>query len=110
MAPEYHDPTAPADQVRVDSWQTHAADRHWYNPFSWTDSTHVVEKRTFNRFADEEVPTQAKRRKVETVTGATRDASKDGKCWTEEQVDVFVYVTPHFIKKRWIEYWQVNET
>ena len=111
MAPEYKDPTLPSDEVRVDSWSAAVGrERHWYNPLTWENSSHIVEKRSFNRFADDEVPTQAKRRKVEAPTGVTREASKDGTCWTEEQVDIFVYVTPHYIKKRWIEYWQIDET
>lgn len=111
MAPEYKDPARPADEVRVDSWQANNGhDQHWYNPLSWSNGPQIIEKRTFNRIADEEVPTQAKRRTVESATGATREASKDGKCWTEEQIDVYVYVTPHFIKKQWIEYWRIDET
>ena len=111
MAPEYQDPSAPSDEVRVDAWSAKVGrERHWYNPLSWSSSSQVIEKRAFNRFADDDVPSQAKRRKVESPTGATREASQDGKCWTEEQVDVFVYVTPHLIKKRWIEYWRVDET
>ena len=111
MGPEYTDPAAPADQVRVQAWPAGGGyERTWYNPVSWVVKTSfVVEKRTFNRFADDEVPSQDKRREKETPTGLTREASKDGKCWTEAQVDVFVYITRHFIKKQWVEFWRIDE-
>jgi hypothetical protein len=112
VGPEYKDPAAPPDQVRVDAWPAGGGyERVWYNPFSWAvKSSFIIEKRTFNRFADDEVPSQDKRREVQSPTGLTREASKDGKCWTEAQVDVFVYITRHFIKKQWVEYWRIDET
>jgi hypothetical protein len=111
MPGEYQDPNIPANDVRVDSWPASGKDdRAWYKPWTWRHSEYVVEKHTFNRFEDEEVPTLAKRREEKHPMGIKHEMSKDGKCWTMEQFEVFSYVTRHFIKKRWVEYWAINKT
>ena len=112
MPPTYQDPTQDPFEVRVDAYSAAVgrAERFWYKPWTWRNSVYYVEKHSFNKFQDEEVPTQAKHREEKHPTGPKVDVEKDGKCWTEEPVEVFQYSTPYFVKMRWIEWWRVNKT
>ncbi|GEM_PF-4443885 len=109
---EYQDPSKDADQVDVEGWSANVGrERHWYKPWTWRNSQYIVEKHSFNRFRDEEVPTLAKRRDdKQALTGPPRQVQKDGKCWTEGAFAVSHLITRHYIKERWIEWWQVNKT
>ena len=68
---EYQDPTQSADFVRIDSWSAAVGrERHWYNPLSWGNSTYIIQKLSFNRYEDDEVPSQAKRREQKQPVGS----------------------------------------
>jgi hypothetical protein len=112
MLPTYQDPSLDPFEVRVDAYSAAVGrtESTWYKPWTWRNSVYYVEKHSFNKFQDEEVPTQAKRREVKHSTGPKVDVEKDGKCWTEEPVEVFQYSAPYFVKMRWIEWWRVNKT
>jgi hypothetical protein len=111
VSSEYKDPSKADDQVDVDSWSANVGrTRAWYKPWTWRNSEYVIQALHFNRFQDEEVPTVAKRRQQKTAMGPTNEVQKGDKCWTEAQYEVFDYITRHYIKKRWIEYWRVNKT
>ncbi len=112
MASEYQDPTLGANDVRVDTYSANVGreERTWYKPWTWDNSEYVVEKHSFNRFQDDEVPSLAIRRTEQHSTGLTQERSVDGKCWTEAQVETFEYVTKVYIKKRWIEWWRINKS
>lgn len=97
MPLEYQDPNLRPDQVNV---TTYSAGKGHQD---------VLEKRTFNRFQDEEAPTRAKRRSGERrPMGDPVERKRGSKCWTEQKFEVNEYLTPYFIKTRWVEYWRVN--
>jgi len=93
---EYTDPTKAPDEVDV------------VRTSSNDDRGYVMVKHSFNRFEDEEVPTLAKPHIRQIPTGPPKDRQENGKCWTEQEFEFTEYITHHFIKKRWIEWWAVN--
>ncbi len=109
--PEYRDPSK-TDEPDGEHFSGNVGrERHWYNPFSWRNSEYSVDKLSFNRFRDEEVPTLAKRRDdKQALTGPPRQVQQDGKCWTEGAFSIAHYITRHYIKERWIEWWAINKT
>jgi hypothetical protein len=97
MSKEYQDPNLKADGVHISSYAT------------VKDSGFVIEMREFNRFQDDEVPSQAKHRTEKHTMALPTEHEEGGKCWTEQQFEFFNYLTRYFIKKRWVEYWRVDE-
>lgn len=101
MPDPYQDPSMSPDSVHVSTYATDKASKH---------SGFLIEKREFNRFQDDEVPSRAKTRRENHSMGTPVEHEDGDKCWTEQEFEFFDYRSPFFIKKRWVEYWQIDQS
>ena len=111
MGEPFTDPTRSPGAIDVSSYAAgDSGERELLHPSTWIKKDYVVEKREFNKFQDDEVPTVAKRRTVKNSKSMPIRHQKNGMCWEEQEFEISTYVTRHFIRKRWVEYWAVNKT
>lgn len=106
---EFTDPAVPDDQVKVEPFKgAGATSRNWWDPRTWRTEGWILEKRSFNCFRREEVPTMALRRVELVANGNTREVKQGDKCWTECEYTTRHWIIRRFVVSRWIEWWRVN--